>query len=239
MSLLVDVSIAAASIVDAAWARAIANRERLRRRLDLQAVREEAARSQRQSPPWEQLFTSSTPSLYRPDEPVAYPDFRDRETIVAPGDYVFPLPAVGEGATEIVPVDPGYYLVSHWVYGFAEETTSGSPYSSEAFIDSTGFIDALQWGASSQISTLQVGRELREYRLGDFQRANFGTSIITNPPPSRSFLARGVGGVSGPYTLEEITGLLASPPPTFPPSIASPIIRAGFADVPPTGWEGE
>ncbi len=71
MSLFLDVSITAQSIVDAAWARATANRERLRRRLDVQAVREETERGGGRS--WEQRYTTPTPLQYRPDEPVAYP----------------------------------------------------------------------------------------------------------------------------------------------------------------------
>lgn len=155
-------------------------------------------------------------------------------------EYEFPLPPLGEGETEIVSVDPGFYLVSHWSYLFSEETTPPtSPYSSQSFLDSTGFIDALQWGPSVQINSLQVGRALREYQGGLFQRANYGTSLIKNPPPSRSIKAQGVGGVSGPYTFGEISGILAAPPSTFPPSIESPIIRSGFASVPPLGWEGD
>lgn len=74
MSLFLDVSITAQSIVDAAWARATANRERLRRRLDLQAAREEAGRNAGRG--WEQRYTTPTPLQYRPDEPVAYPGSR-------------------------------------------------------------------------------------------------------------------------------------------------------------------
>jgi hypothetical protein len=75
--LLVDVSITAASIVEAAWARAVANRERLQRRLDVQAVREEASTSRINGRSsglgWELQYTTPTPSLYKPDEPVAHP----------------------------------------------------------------------------------------------------------------------------------------------------------------------
>ncbi len=77
MSLFLDVSIQAQSIVEAAWARATANRERLRRRLDVQAVREEAAvnriNGRSTGPGWELRYTTPTPLQYRPDEPVAYP----------------------------------------------------------------------------------------------------------------------------------------------------------------------
>lgn len=73
MSLLVDLSIQAASIVDAAWDRAIANRERLRRRIDVQATREQVERDQARTLPWEQLYTTPSPLNYKPDEPVAYP----------------------------------------------------------------------------------------------------------------------------------------------------------------------
>ncbi len=82
MGLLVDVSIAAASIVDAAWERATANRERLRRRLDVQAVREEPAvnriNGRSSGLGWEQRYTTPTPLQYRPDEPVAYPSSSPR-----------------------------------------------------------------------------------------------------------------------------------------------------------------
>lgn len=73
MSLFVDVAITADSIVKAAWARAVANRERLRRRLDVQAVREDASRRGVKDDFWETVYTTPTPSLYKPDEPVAYP----------------------------------------------------------------------------------------------------------------------------------------------------------------------
>jgi hypothetical protein len=239
MSLRINVSIDSDSIARAAWTRAVANRERLKRRLDVQAGREEASQENRRAGPWEQLYTTPTPLRYRPDEPVAYPARRVTEPPVDPEDYVFPLPPVGEGATDIISVPAGYYLVSHWVYSFSEETTPPtSPYSSIGYVDSTGFIDALQWGAATTVG-IQTGRPLREYQSGEFQRSNFGTVRITNPPPSRSFQVRGVGGVSGPYTFEEVLGLTVSPPAIFPPSIDSPIIRAGFADIPPTGWEGE
>ncbi len=83
MSLFVDVSITAQSIVDAAWARATANRERLRRRLDVQAVREEAARNTINGRSgglgWELQYTTPTPLQYRPDEPVAYPGRRQSQ----------------------------------------------------------------------------------------------------------------------------------------------------------------
>jgi len=72
VSLLVDISVVADSIVKAAWARAVANRERLRRRLDVQAVREEAARSGKDIFR-ETVYTTPTPLLYKPDEPVAPP----------------------------------------------------------------------------------------------------------------------------------------------------------------------
>ena len=93
MSLFVDVSIAADSIVKAAWARATANRERLRRRLDVQAVREEVVRStingRSSGIGWELQYTTPTPLQYRPDEPVAYPARRDATPakIVAPGRW--------------------------------------------------------------------------------------------------------------------------------------------------------
>lgn len=83
MGLLVDISVVADSIVKAAWARAVANRERLRRRLDVQAVREAAAADRSinaingKSIPgaagWEQLYTTPTPLKYKPEDPVGYP----------------------------------------------------------------------------------------------------------------------------------------------------------------------
>jgi hypothetical protein len=82
--LFLDVSITAQSIVDAAWARATANRERLRRRLDVQSVREEAGRNAGRG--WEQRYTTPTPLQYRPDEPVAYPM---RRTTAPPSSTIF------------------------------------------------------------------------------------------------------------------------------------------------------
>jgi hypothetical protein len=83
MSLLVDISVVADSIVKAAWARAVANRERLRRRLDVQSAREAAITDRTinaingklilGSSTWEQLYTTPTPLRYKPDEPAAYP----------------------------------------------------------------------------------------------------------------------------------------------------------------------
>ena len=229
MGILVDVSIKAASIVDAAWARAIANRERLSRRLDVQAVREEAARDQLRKLPWEQLYTTPTPLQYRPDEPVAYPLARVTEPPVDPGDYELPLPPVGDGETGIFSITGGYYWVTHWVYSFRPEDTSDGRYSSASFIDSTGFIDGLQWGASVTTSG-GSGRPLREYRLGVFQRANFQTSRTSEPPPNPGIQARGVSGISGPYA--ELTSF---PPSALLPSIAFP----DLTEIPPIGWEGD
>lgn len=73
MSLLIDIAIAAESIVNAAWARAAANRERLRLRQDLQTVREQTDQRLRRQPGWEDAFTNPLITNYRPEEPVAVP----------------------------------------------------------------------------------------------------------------------------------------------------------------------
>lgn len=73
MSLLIETAIAAESIVQAAWARAIANRERLRLRQDLQAVREATDKRLQRLPGWEDAFTNPIITNYRPDEPIAVP----------------------------------------------------------------------------------------------------------------------------------------------------------------------
>jgi hypothetical protein len=64
---------AADSIVKAAWARAEANRERLRLRQDLQTTREATDRRLRRQTGWEDAFTNPLITNYRPDEPVAFP----------------------------------------------------------------------------------------------------------------------------------------------------------------------
>ncbi len=102
MSLFLDVSITAQSIVDAAWARATANRERLRRRLDVQAVREEAGRDAQRG--WEQRYTTPTPLLYKADEPVAYPGRRvEVERVIKIGGVFYGLRDYAAG-------DTTYYL---------------------------------------------------------------------------------------------------------------------------------
>lgn len=99
MSLLIDTAIAAESIVRAAWARAAANRKRLRRRLDVQSVREQAVtdrtinaingRLLRGAAGWEQAYTTPTPLKYKPDEPVGYPIVRQQApTIQATGFWL-------------------------------------------------------------------------------------------------------------------------------------------------------
>ena len=64
MGLLIDVSVDFDSIAKAAWTRAVANRERLKRRLDTQEERKKANRKKLP-------YVTPRPSLYRPDEPVA------------------------------------------------------------------------------------------------------------------------------------------------------------------------
>jgi hypothetical protein len=73
MGLLVEVAIVAESIVSAAWARAAANRERLRRRQDVQANREKASKQKLKDLKWEELYQYTAPSKYKPEEPVAIP----------------------------------------------------------------------------------------------------------------------------------------------------------------------
>ena len=97
MSLLIDVAVAAESIVQAAWNRAAANRERLRRRLDVQAVREKANLNtiNRRNFDWEQKYTTPTPVQYRPDEPAAYPGKGEELSFVLPPGLVFDSGIVG------------------------------------------------------------------------------------------------------------------------------------------------
>jgi hypothetical protein len=89
VSLLIDTAIAADSIVKAAWARAAANRERLRLRQDLQTSREATDRRLRRQPGWEDAFTNPLITNYRPDEPVAFPAGQAAVTVTIGRSYVF------------------------------------------------------------------------------------------------------------------------------------------------------
>ena len=227
MSILVDVSIKAASIVDAAWARAIANRERLSRRLDLQAVREETSRDQLRRLPWEQLFTTPTPLQYRPDEPVAYPATRETVPPVDPGDYEFPLPPLGDGETEIFRVPLGFYWITHFIYSYDPGVTSGSPFSSLVQVDSTAEADGFKWGPTQTISDIQIGAGLFIYRGETNLGAPLGMSRIQD---GFRIQIRGISSVNGPA--EPVGGL---PPPSLGPLIPLP----RMVEVPPPGYTGD
>jgi len=99
MGLLIDVSVDTDSIAKAAWARAVANRERLSRRLGTQAAREEAARDQgvntingKPIPGMGRELFNPVVTNYRPDEPVAPPNPRrstDPSWLLVPTDSSF------------------------------------------------------------------------------------------------------------------------------------------------------
>jgi len=103
VSLLIDTAIAADSIVKAAWARAEANRERLRLRQDLQTTREATDRRLRRRPGWEDAFTNPLITNYRPDEPIAVPR---RET----GPTAVRIGGVFSGVRQFQDGDSAYYL---------------------------------------------------------------------------------------------------------------------------------
>lgn len=93
MGLLFDVSVDTDSIAKAAWARAVANRERLSRRLGTQAAREEAARDQgvntingKPIPGMGRELFNPVVTNYRPDEPVAPPRKSEALYQVAAGE---------------------------------------------------------------------------------------------------------------------------------------------------------
>lgn len=76
MGLLIDVSIDTDSIAKAAWARAVANRERLNRRLGTQRAVEEAVRDQPINTINGRALFNPLVTNYRLDDPVAPPAAR-------------------------------------------------------------------------------------------------------------------------------------------------------------------
>ena len=96
MGLLFDVSIDFDSIAKAAWTRAVANRERTKRRLDTQEEKKKKKKDASR-----EKYITPKPELYRPDEPVAHAKIPRLNLGHAWMFYKYPTPNIVPGVALI------------------------------------------------------------------------------------------------------------------------------------------